>query len=116
MVIEQIIEFESRVICPPVVHVILKLVIFMTKQRSARKIFEGILPLNLFQKAMYLASLHLDQVNYKIYPKNARFYPKIASKGKTEQLNFFNCVSNLNNLVLSNGFKNLQNVIYCKRH
>ena len=29
--------------------------------------------LKILQKANYLASLHLNQVNYKIYPKNARF-------------------------------------------
>ena len=37
MLIEQIIEFESRVPGPLVVHIFLKLVIFMTKQ----KIFKG---------------------------------------------------------------------------
>ena len=29
--------------------------------------------LKILRKAMYLASLHLDKVSYKIYPKNAEF-------------------------------------------
>ena len=36
MLIEQIIEFESRVPGPLVVHIFLKLVIFMTKQKSSK--------------------------------------------------------------------------------
>ena len=36
MFIEQIIEFESRVPGPLVVHIFLKLVIFMTKQKSSK--------------------------------------------------------------------------------
>ena len=74
MFIEQIIEFElwgpwpcNRTYC-----IILKLVIFRTKQRSPRKINRQVkyyLLLNILQKAMYLASLHLDQVNNA--PKNS---------------------------------------------
>ena len=56
---------------------------------------------------MYLASLHLDQVNCKIYPKNPRF----VSKKMTEQFNFFNWLLNLKTLVLSNGSKNARNMI-----
>ena len=36
MLIEQIIEFESRVPGPLVVLILLKLVIFMTKQKSSK--------------------------------------------------------------------------------
>ena len=36
MLIEQIIEFESRVLGPLVVHIFLELVIFMTKQKSLK--------------------------------------------------------------------------------
>ena len=36
MLIEQIIEFESRVPGPLVVHIFLKLVMFMTKQKSSK--------------------------------------------------------------------------------
>ena len=36
---------------------------------------------------------------------------KIASKRKTEQLNFFNWLSTVKNLVLSNGSEYVQNVI-----
>ena len=43
MFIEQIIEFELRGPGPPIVHVILKLVIFVTKQSSPRKFFEWII-------------------------------------------------------------------------
>ena len=43
MLIEQIIGFELRGFGPLVVHVLLQLVIFMTKQKSLRKIFEWII-------------------------------------------------------------------------
>ena len=36
MLIEQIIEYESRVPGPLVVHIFLKLIIFMTKQKSSK--------------------------------------------------------------------------------
>ena len=45
---------------------------------------------------MYLASLHQNQVNYKIYPKIARFYTQIVAKG------------GLNNLIFSIGFRILK--------
>ena len=41
MIIEQIIEVESRVVGLLVVHVFPKLVIFMTKQKSSRENFRG---------------------------------------------------------------------------
>ena len=62
MFIKQIIEFELKGSGPQVVHVILKLVIFVTKQRSPKKIDFGVnyyLQLNILQKAMYLASASL---------------------------------------------------------
>ena len=40
MLIEQIIEFQMRGLCPLAVHVLLELLIFMTKQKSLRKNFE----------------------------------------------------------------------------
>ena len=40
---EQIIEFELRGLEPLVVHVLLQLLIFMTKQKSLQKIFEWII-------------------------------------------------------------------------
>ena len=40
MLIEQIIEFQLRGFAPPAIHVLLLQVIFMTKQKSPRKIFE----------------------------------------------------------------------------
>ena len=43
--------------------------------------------------------------------KNSRFQTLIVSKRKTEQINFFKCLSNLKNLVLPNGSKNEQNAI-----
>ena len=55
MLIEKIIEFESRVPGPLVVHVFLKLVIFMTKQKSSKanlRVYYFIL--KMLQKAMYL--------------------------------------------------------------
>ena len=35
----------------------------------------------------------------------------IASKRKIEHINFFDCLSNVKNLVLSNGFEHVRNVI-----
>ena len=68
MLIEQIIRFESRVPRPLVVHVFLKLVIFMTKQKSPRQNhrLKYYLMLDILQKAMYRASPDLGQVTYKI--------------------------------------------------
>ena len=56
MLIEQIIEFESRVPGSLVVHVFLKLVIFMTKQNSKANLGANYLMLEMLQKAIYLAS------------------------------------------------------------
>ena len=55
MLIEQIIEFESKVPGPLVVHIFLKLVIFMTKQKSSKaNLRVRYLMLKMLQKAMYL--------------------------------------------------------------
>ena len=43
MLIEQMIEFDLRGAWAPGVHVLLQLVIFMTKQQSQRKIFDWII-------------------------------------------------------------------------
>ena len=43
MLIEQIIEFQLRGLGPLVVHALLQLVIFITKQKFLRKIFERII-------------------------------------------------------------------------
>ena len=63
MLIEQIIEFESMVPGPLVVHVFLKLVIFMTKQKSTKaNLRVYYLILKMLQKAMYLDFPDLGQV------------------------------------------------------
>ena len=56
MLIEQIIEFESRMPAGPlVVHIFLKLVIFMTQQKSSKANLRGhYLMLKMLQKAMYI--------------------------------------------------------------
>ena len=55
MLIEQIIEFESRVPGPLVVHIFLKLVIFMIKQKPSKtNLRVHYLMLKMLQKAMYL--------------------------------------------------------------
>ena len=55
MLIEQIIEFESRVPGPLVVDIFLKLVIFMTKQKFSKANFRGhLIMLKMLQKAIYL--------------------------------------------------------------
>ena len=73
MLIEQIIEFESRVPGPLVVHIILKLVIFMTKQKSSKaNLWAHYLMLKMLQKAMYLDFPDLGQVT-KLNPKMQDF-------------------------------------------
>ena len=55
MLIEKIIEFESKVPGPLVVHIFLKLVIFMKKQKSSKaNLRVNYLMLKMLQRAMYL--------------------------------------------------------------
>ena len=55
MLIEEIVEFASRVPGPLFVHIFLKLVIFMTKQKSSKaNLRVHYLMLKMLQKAMYL--------------------------------------------------------------
>ena len=53
---------------------------------------------------------HLQNLTPKCKILNV-FWTEIASKRRTEQINFFNWLSNVKNLVLSNGFEYVQNVI-----
>ena len=63
MFIEQVIEFESRVPGPLVVHIFLKLVILMTKQKSSKaNLREHYFMLKILPKAMYLDFPDLGQV------------------------------------------------------
>ena len=62
----------ARALLP--LHVLLHLVIFMTKQKPPRNIFEWIISLftaKVLQEAMYLTFPYLDQITYKIQPQNA---------------------------------------------
>ena len=73
MLIEEIIEFESRVPGPLVVHIFLKLVIFMTKQKSSKANIQSALSeLKMLQKAMYLDFPDSGQVT-KFNPKMQDF-------------------------------------------
>ena len=73
MLIEQVIQFESRVSGPLVVHIFLKLVIFMTKQKSSKSNLRvHYLMLKMLQKAKYLDFLDLGQVT-KFNPKMQDF-------------------------------------------
>ena len=74
MLIEQIIKFELRVPKPLlVVHIFLKLVIFMTKQKSSKaNLRVHYLMLKMLQKAMYLDFSDLGQVT-KFNPKMIDF-------------------------------------------
>ena len=63
MLIEQIIEVETRVPGPLVVHVFLKLVAFMTKQKSSKaNLRVHYLMLKMLPEAMYLDFSDLGQV------------------------------------------------------
>ena len=74
MLIKQIIKFESRVLWPLIVHIFLKLVIFMTKQKSSKANLRVhyLLLKKMLQKAMYLDFPDLSQVT-KFNPKMQRF-------------------------------------------
>ena len=73
MLIEQIIEFKSRVPGPLVVHIFLKLVIFMTKQKSLKaNLNVHYLMLKMWHKAMCLDFPDLGQVT-KFHPKMQDF-------------------------------------------
>ena len=92
-------------------YILLKLVIFMTKQKSSKaNLLVNDLVLKMLQKAKYRDSP--DQA------KSQNFTPKCKilnvfwtvltwSKGR----DLFNWLSNLKNFVLSNGSKNVRNVI-----
>ena len=70
MLIEQIIEFESMV---PGRYIFLKLVIFMTKQKSSKaNLRVHYLILKMLQKAMYFDFLDFGQVT-KLNPKMQDF-------------------------------------------
>ena len=63
MLIEQIIEFELRMPKPLVIHIFLKLVIFMAKQKSSKaNLRVHYLVLKMWHKAMYLDFPALAQV------------------------------------------------------
>ena len=73
MLIEENIEFESRVPGPLVVHIFLKLVIFMKKQKSSKENLRvHYLMLKMLQKAMYLDFPDSGQVT-KFNPKTQDF-------------------------------------------
>ena len=73
MLIEKVIEFESRVLEPLVVHIFLKLLIFMTKQKSSKaNLRVHYLMLKMLQKAMFLDFPDLGQVT-KFNPKMQEF-------------------------------------------
>ena len=73
MFIEQIIEFESWGPGPAGCTCNPKTGYFCDKTKIGKENLTGILLLNIFQKAMYLASFYVNQVNYKIYPKMLGF-------------------------------------------
>ena len=106
MLIEQIIEFESRVPGPLVVHIFLKLVIFITKQKPLKENFwVHYLMLKLLQKAMYL-----NFPSHKIYPK-MQVFKRVLDLAWSKGSDFFNWLSNIKNFVFSTGSKNVRNVI-----
>ena len=94
MRIEQIIEFELKVPKPLVVRVFLKLIIFMTKQKSPRRIFDWIYYLmrKVLKKAMNLTSPDQSQVTKKFNTKMQNF--KIVLD-LTWSKDFFDRLSNL---------------------
>ena len=69
MLIEQIIEFKLGGLGPLVVHVLLQLVIFMTKQKSGKSSSKLLFTAKILQEAMYLTSPSLAKLLTKFNPK-----------------------------------------------
>ena len=110
MLIEQIIEFESRVPGPLFVHIFLKLVIFMTKQKfSKANLRLHYLMLKMLQKAMYLDFPDSGQVT-KFNPKIQDF-KRVLDLSWSKGNDFFDWLSNIKNFIVSNGSENVRNVI-----
>ena len=110
MLIEQIIEFESKVPGPLVVHIFLKLVIFITKQKFSKANLRVLdLMLKMLHKAMYLDFPDLGQVT-KFKPKMQDF-KRVLDLTRSKERDFFNWLSNIKNFVLSNCSENVRNVI-----
>ena len=72
MLIEQIIKFKLRKPGPLIVRALLKLVIFMTTQKSPWQI-EKLFIAKILQEAMYLASSIWDKSLTKFNPENQDF-------------------------------------------
>ena len=67
MLIEQILKSELRKPGPPAVHVLLHLLIFMTKPKSLNKSSSwSLFNANMLQGAMHLTSIYLGQNTYQI--------------------------------------------------
>ena len=77
MLIELIIEFKSRLSGPLVVHIFLKLVIFMTKQKSSKaNLRVHYLMLKMLQRAMYLDFSHKIAESNVPWAKSQNLTPK----------------------------------------
>ena len=74
VLIEQIIEFDWGGLGPLAVHVLLQLVIFMTKQKISKENFRVDYSLLLkYCTRQYLTFPYMGQITCKILPQNARF-------------------------------------------
>ena len=105
-----LIEVESRVPGPLVVHAFLKLVIFMTKQKSSKaNLRVYYLILKMLQKAMYLDFPDLGQVT-KFNPKMQDF-KRVLELTRSKGSDFFKWLLNIKKFVLSDGSENVRNVI-----
>ena len=91
MLIEQIVEFELRGPCPLAAHVL---------QYNWLTSWKEILWVDYY--------LQLKNIACKILNV---FWNLIASKKRMEQSKFFDWLSNVKNLVLSNGCEHVRNVI-----
>ena len=102
-----------RGLSPLVVHVLLKVVIFKTKISKAYLRVNYYLLLKFLLEAMNLAPPNWAKSLAKFNPKMQHFKRVLSLtckyKGSTKQLELFNWRSNLKNVVLSNGSKNVRN-------
>ena len=110
MFIEKLLNLDQGCLSPWSYIIFLKLVIFMTKQKSLKaNLRVHYLMLKTLQKAMYFDFSDLGQVT-KFNPKMQDF-KRVLDLTWSKGSDIFNWLSNIKNFVLSSGSENVRNVI-----
>ena len=117
MLIEQIIEFELKGPGPPgrTCTPLTGELHDKTKTSKENLRVDYYLLLKYWRQCALLTSIWTKSLTIKILHHNAKilnvFWTLIASKRKIKQLNFCDWLSNVKNLILSNGCEYVRNVI-----